>query len=290
MVPDGATIAFIRASEDASGGGRPADGRRDHDCHRSTPGTVVHGPDGSDQRQMEVQPADSDWSVVGGDWAPDGDRFAVEVRFGDNHDIVVVDTVTRTGVRLTDDPAADTSPTWSPDGSAIAFSTGRWGSGTGQQRDRDDPAGRSRPAARHRTTAGTITTPTGCRPRRRWNRRPRGHHLPGPISARAGVAQDGPDPRTRPQTHGVEDLFAIDPDTGERTNLTADLISQFAPSWSPDRSQIAFGAYDGRTEARGLYVMRRRRLAICARSPRAGPSRIGAGRLDDRVHRGATEP
>ena len=28
------------------------------------------GPDGSDQRQMEVQPADSDWSVVGGDWAP----------------------------------------------------------------------------------------------------------------------------------------------------------------------------------------------------------------------------
>jgi len=56
-------------------------------------------------------------------------------------------------------------------------------------------------------------------------------------------------------THGVEDLFAIDPESGETTNLTADLISQFSPSWSPDHSEIAFGAYDDRTGERGLYVM-----------------------------------
>lgn len=36
------------------------------------------------------------------------------------------------------------------------------------------------------------------------------------------------------------DLFALNPATGELTNLTADYASQMSPAWSPDRTRIAF--------------------------------------------------
>jgi len=133
--PGGETIAFIRSSEDATVDVDPQTGDVITVVSDRRQALWFMDPDGSDQRQVEVQPTDTDWSVVSGDWSPDGDRFAVEVRFGHNHDIVVVNSLTRAGIRLTEDPAADSSPTWSPewspDGSTIAFATGRWGTGIG---------------------------------------------------------------------------------------------------------------------------------------------------------------
>jgi Tol biopolymer transport system component len=249
--PDGSTIAFMREETNA---------RRERNGVTSTL-AVGHSrqslwmmnADGSNERLVEVAPSDSDWSVVEGDWAPDGERFAVEVDFGGNHDIVLVNIEARTGIRLTDDPAADTSPSWSPDGTVVAFSTGRWGSGVGHGEIATiDAEG----VDLHRVTndcwddfdpdwvaaSGTVeSTPTWAPP-------------PAPDLGTAGVASPG-QILFSTTMDGVEDVFAIDPETGERTNLTADLVSQFSPSWSPDHTEIAFGAYDGRTGERALSVM-----------------------------------
>ena len=54
-------------------------------------------------------------------WSPDGARLALA-----DDGIVVLDLITSTCTRLTDEPS-DASPSWSPDGGRIAFSSGRDG-------------------------------------------------------------------------------------------------------------------------------------------------------------------
>jgi Tol biopolymer transport system component len=56
-------------------------------------------------------------------------------------------------------------------------------------------------------------------------------------------------------TDSVGDLFAIDPATGEVTNLTADIADQLSPAWSPDHTQIAFSGDEAEPGNLDLYVM-----------------------------------
>jgi len=57
--------------------------------------------------------------------SPKGDRAAVDIVTNDNRDIWVIDVARGVPSRITFDPAADWTPSWSPDGSRLVFASSR---------------------------------------------------------------------------------------------------------------------------------------------------------------------
>jgi Tol biopolymer transport system component len=58
-------------------------------------------------------------------WSPDGMHIALRIDLGGQSDIYMMDADGSNVRRLTNDPADDVDPTWSPDGCCIAFVSGR---------------------------------------------------------------------------------------------------------------------------------------------------------------------
>jgi Tol biopolymer transport system component len=114
--PDG-RIAFIRRGSSS----KPWDPRKPQNGPTAF---YIMNADGTGIEQVYEGPADV--PIRDAEWSPDGTRIVAEATYRLNTDIFVVDLGLRTAVRLTDDPGQDTSPTWSPDGTMIAFQTGRW--------------------------------------------------------------------------------------------------------------------------------------------------------------------
>ncbi len=159
-------------------------------------------------------------------WSPDGSRIAFysDRKFNlpdrdDNVDIYVM-AVDGTGLtRLTDDPASDAFPYWSPDGQRLAFYSERDGQGdvyimnadgSGIERVTDDPA---------------LDIPYG------WS--PDGQRLLI-SSARSGNL----------------DLYTVKASGGDAKRLTKLQGNDVAAQWSPDGSQIAFESANGRNRKR----------------------------------------
>ncbi len=247
--PDG-RIAFIRGGPGLMHLAQPTEV-----VSRATSFYVMSADGSGIEKVYEAPP---DVPIRDAEWSPDGTKIAGEATLRGNTDIFVVDLTLRTAIRLTDDPTQDTSPTWSPDGTMIAFQTGRWmgnssfgevghseiavmnADGSDVRRITADCADDYDPTwlANDSIVRSLPVTGSAARPNLGES------HIPNPVD----ILVDG-------QVGNFSDLFAMDPETGVLTNLTADYASQGTPAWSPDHSQIAFSGDVDELGNYDIYVM-----------------------------------
>jgi Tol biopolymer transport system component len=221
--PDGLRIAFTRS--------KPSD----------EAGLYVVGSDGTG---LHLVATGADW--IWKAWSPDGTQIAAEVWEG--HDIVLVDVSTGNTINLTATPDRDEiHPSWSPDGSQIAYQVG-WGStgeiwvinadGSGAHKIAEGCCPAWQPAPQVETHATNNTPPS----------EPAGTPKPvaatEPTSGRIAFVSD---------RDGNNEVYVMDPDGSNQTNLTNHRTDDGMPCWLPDGKRVAF--MGTRDSSCNLYLM-----------------------------------
>jgi TolB protein len=159
---------------------------------------------------------------TGAAWGLGGRVLALTMSYEGNSEIYKIDPGDgRVEARLTNNPAIDSSPCFSPDGSQIAFVSNRQGS-----------------------PQIFVMSASGGAPKRltfqgKYNQTPRF----SPRTDKPQIAFTGRDER------GVFDIFILDLKSGRIDRLTQGKGSNLDPTWSPDGRLIANVSSRG-----GLYV------------------------------------
>ena len=138
-------------------------------------------------------------------------------------EIYVMDADGRNQRRLTNNPASDSSPSWSPDGKQIAFVS-----------DRDEHVNiRGFP-----TSEIYVMDADGRNPQNLTNH-PSSDRSPSwsPGGKRIAFQSD----RDNDRDHNIE-IYVMDADGGNLGRLTNNLTEDEDPAWSPDGERIAFSA------------------------------------------------
>ena len=165
-------------------------------------------------------------------WSPDSKRivftcFPDEIVDGklNNPEICAMDADSRNWVRLTNDPAWEGLPLWSPDGARIAFFSRR------SCKDGD--------AAIHVMNAdgGNVMRLTECQT----------------VGEGASWSPDSRKLLYNSDRDGNFEIYAINADPSHQANVTRHPAEDIEPVWSPDGKKIAF--ISNRDGKNGLFVM-----------------------------------
>ena len=177
--------------------------------------------DGKNQHRL-TNNRHGDWSPS---WSPDGKRIVfVSDRDGHVHarhgwstaEIYVMDADGENPQNLTNNPADDGFPSWSPDGKQIVF-----------QSDRVDFR-----------NPEIYVMDTDGRNEQRLTENPNGDKYPSwsPDGKRIAFSS------IRREEHFSYEIYVMDADGGNQQRLTENLKNDLFPSWSPDGERIAFAS------------------------------------------------
>jgi TolB protein len=148
-------------------------------------------------------------------FSPDGRKLALVLSGSSgNFDIYVLDLATQNLVRITDDPAIDTEPTWSSDGQTLYFTSDRGGAA-------QIYAAAAQPGARARRI--TFGVPYAARPR---------------------ISPDGRQLAVVTQEAGAFRLGAVDLASGTVTTLTRGSLDE-SPSFAPNGAVLIYAGREG---------------------------------------------
>ncbi len=248
--PDGSKIAYLCCTgHDSNLWVMNADGSGARRLTTGLASSPAWSPDGS-RIAFDDHGAGEVWSIAadgsdakrlapasgGARWSPDG-RSIVFFSWRDfpdqeqRNELYVMAADGSNQIRLTDNEAEDVEPTWSPDGTQIAFTSGGGANpdiyvvaadGSDERQLTTDPAPDEGPA---------------------WS--------PGGSRILFTSYRDGADPLMLGS--GNAEIFTVAPDGSGLTNLTNSPDWDGYPAWSPDGSRIAFSINDG--VEFDLYVM-----------------------------------
>jgi dipeptidyl aminopeptidase/acylaminoacyl peptidase len=158
------------------------------------------------------------------DWSPDGSRIALlaaESKVSGDADLAVLDLTSRELTRITEGPAIDMEPSWSPDAAQIAFSSDRDGALDIYTLNVD---------------SGEITQLTqdaGDNNHPDWS--PDGQNILF-VSSR----------------DGDEEIYVMDADGANPLRLTSTPERDVDPEWSPDGKTFAYGHEE--SGVRSIYI------------------------------------
>ena len=245
----------------------------------------VMDADGGNQRNLTNHPnGDFDPS-----WSPDGKRIAfisdrdghVNIRNSPNYEIYVMDADGGNQLNLTNDPHNDSSPSWSPDGQRIVFSSDR-------DNDRGlnieiyvmDADGENQERLTNNLTEDQYPSWSPDGKRIAFSARRDGHFenefgityeiyvmdADGGNEQRVTENRNNDwNPSWSPDGQRIAfssdrkgdvvnwDIYVMDADGGNPQNLTNNRHPDYSPSWSPDGERIVFMSY--RDENSEIYVM-----------------------------------